>query len=495
MRLDRRRFLIQGASVAVGLAATPTSFGKTTPNSLSALAARMSGPLIVPSDSAYATARLPYNERYDHVHPVAVARPRGVGDLREIVRWARRTNTQLAVRSGGHSYAGYSVTSGLVVDLGALDTVSLAPSGVATVGAGARLVDVEAALAAHGRAIVAGSCATVGIGGLALGGGIGFASRRHGTTSDNVASLGIVTADGRFRTASQAENPDLLWACRGGGGGNFGIVTHFDVRTFPTASVSYFFASWPWSRANAVIDAWQRFAPHAPDDLFTICAVQTGTSSPSIRVFGQLLGSESRLRSLLGPLTAVDGISLSTGASGYLDAQLRWSGCLGKTLAACHIAGESPGGTLGRSAFTAKSDYLHARLGSSGIATITHWIEQAQHAGFGSASLLLDSYGGAINRMSRSATAFVHRDAIASGQYLAYWYHPEGESGALAWTRGFHKAMRPHVSGFAYQNYIDPDLTEWRNAYYGENADRLEAIKAKIDPSRVFRFKQGIVPS
>jgi FAD/FMN-containing dehydrogenase len=401
---------------------------------------------------------------------------------------------RVAVRSGGHSYAGYSTTNGLVVDLTPFDAISLGSSGHVTVGAGARMIDVEAKLAAHGRAVPSGSCATVGIGGLALGGGVGFASRKFGTTSDNVVSLGIVTADGRYRTCSPTENADLYWACRGGGGGNFGVVTHFVLRTHPVPNVSYFFADWPWQHAADVVRAWQAFAPHAPDELFSVCSLGTGAGGPRVTALGQFLGPQQRLRTLLRPLDHVAGLHVTVGSSSYLDAQLRWAGCLGKSVAQCHLVGETPAGTLGRATFAAKSDYVNAPLSRPAANTIVHWIDRAQAEAFGSAALLLDSYGGAINRVPRDATAFVHRDALCSGQYLAYWQRAANGARAVSWLRGFHAAMRPHVSGFAYQNYIDRDLTDWRHAYYGTNYARLRNVKTNVDPNWLFRFAQGIEP-
>ena len=345
------------------------------------------------------------------------------------------------------------------------------------------MIDVVTTFAAQGRAIPTGSCPTVGVGGSALGGGVGLASRKFGTTSDNVLSVGIVTADGRYRRCNKDENQDLYWACRGGGGGNFGVVTDFVFSTHPVSTVSYFTASWPSARIADVIDAWQSLVPEAPEELFSVCTVDSG---PGIHVLGQFLGPEPSLRSLLAPLTRVDGIQLSTGSSSYLQAQLRWAGCLGKTIAECQVAT--------RSSFAGKSDYVNAKLSGAGIDTIAEWLASGR-VNFGSAALLLDSYGGAVNRVPPDQTAFVHRSSLYSLQYLAYWNRSDSEASALEWIRGFHTAMRPHVSGFAYQNYIDADLTTWRHAYYGSNYPRLQSIKAAVDPERVFNFKQGIEPA
>jgi FAD/FMN-containing dehydrogenase len=498
-RINRRTFLVRSGGA---VAATAASGGWILARNaraggdprISALARTVKGPVITPASAAYDQARLVYNTRFDGVRPLGIFRPSSVADVRQVVAWADKTRVPLAVRSGGHSYAGYSTTTGLVVDLRQFESIHLdKAAGTVTIGAGTRLVDVETTLAQQGLAIPTGSCATVGIGGLALGGGVGFASRAFGTTSDNILSLGVVTADGRYRTASAKENPDLFWACRGGGGGNFGIATQFVLRVHPVAGVSYFFADWDWTQAPEVVQAWQRFAPQAPDGLFSICNLKTGTTAPGLQVFGQFLGSETTLNTILKPFVAVPGVKLTLGSSAYLDAQLRWAGCLGKTVAECHLAGETTGGVLPRSTFAAKSDYFNAVLSDVGVATITHWIEQAQANGI-AASLLLDSLGGAINRSQPDATAFVHRNSLNSGQYFTHWTRPDQAAPTIAWLRGFYAAMRPYASGFAYQNYIDRDLTTWEHAYYGTNYARLQHVKKEVDPEGLFHFAQGIRP-
>jgi len=492
---DRRTLLRRGAGFATALAGWQLvggAAGATGPH-LAALQKLVKGPVLVPPSVGYQRARLVYQQRFDNVYPIGVVQPLSPSDIGQIVTWAKKEKVRLVIRSGGHSYGGYSTGGGLVVDLRRMSSVNLnATSGVVTIGAGSRLIDVEAHLAPAGRAIPSGSCATVGIGGLALGGGVGFASRKFGTTSDNVVSLGIVTADGRYLHCSAHENSDLFWACRGGGGGNFGIVTYFDVMSHPVPNVSTFLATWPWSEAAAVIDAWQGFAPVAPDELFSTCYVRTGTPEPSIECFGQFLGPQAQLASLLKPLKDVAGARMNLDSSTYLDAQLRWAGCTGKTIDQCHLVGDTPTGTLARGNFVAKSDYIKAPLSAAALANITHWLDQPQPATFGFGSLALDAYGGAINRIPTDATAFVHRNAMCSAQYLAHWSSPAGEAAAGDWLRGVYAAMRPYVSGFAYQNYIDPELKSWKHAYYSTNYPRLTKIKAQVDPGRLFSFAQAI---
>ena len=269
------------------------------------LANRVKGPVIGRSSPAYAKAHVLFNERFDGIRPLAVVRPANVADVREAILWARKHGIRIRARSGGHSYAGYSTAeNGLLVDLASLAGISVQRAArTASVGPGARLIDVYERLARAGTTIPAGSCPTVAVGGLAQGGGVGFASRKLGTTADNVLALQVVTADGRILTCDPHHHADLYWACRGGGGGNFGIATSFRFRIHPVSQASYFVLTWPWSSAKDVVAAWQRFAPHAPDGLFSICRLATGATQPTVQAFGQFFGSEARLTQLLAPLT------------------------------------------------------------------------------------------------------------------------------------------------------------------------------------------------
>lgn len=494
--LDRRELIVRAAGLVVAGGVLPgtgarRSFARAAVDPrVRELRGLVSGPVLARDSAGYEEARLVYNERFDGVRPLAVVRPAGVADVQAVVRWAQRRGVAIVPRSGGHSYAGYSTGTGVVLDLSSLDAIALSGK-TAVLGAGARLIDVYAALAAKGATIPAGSCASVGVGGLALGGGIGLASRKLGTTSDNLVSLRIVTADGRLLECSAAKHADLFWACRGGGGRNFGIVTDVHVRAAPAGRASYFFASWPWSSGPELIPAWQRWAPHAPDALMTLCRLATGVSGPTLQVFGQYLGPEGDIRRLLRPLVrGASPSSVTTGTSEYLDLMLRWAGCLGRSQAACHLVAEH--GVLQRATFAAKSDYVARPFSAAAVRTLQRKLELRQGSPHGSGALIMDSYGGAIARVPAAATAFVHRSALCSMQYLAYWRAKGDEAASLQWIRGFHDAMRPHVSGEAYQNYIDPDLTTWREAYYGKNYARLAAVKKAYDPDRLFRFPQAI---
>jgi FAD/FMN-containing dehydrogenase len=490
-RMDRRTFVLGTLGLVVGGDAVASARLRAGDPRLRELARVVDGAVIGRGTSAYPSARVLFNERFDGVKPLAVLRAGGAADVRQAILWARKHGIRVRARSGGHSYAGYStVEDGLVIDLSSIEGIAVdKPTRTATVGAGARLIDVYARLANAGGTIPAGSCPTVGVGGLALGGGVGFASRKLGTTADNVIGLTIVTADGRRLACDRRRHADLFWACRGGGGGNFGVVTSFRFRVHPVTRASYFVLTWPWTSMDEAVAAWQRFAPRAPDGLFSVCRLATGTSTPTVQAFGQFFGSEAALVTLLTPLRDVPGASLSTGTSTYLDLMKRWAGCKTFTLDECDLG---PSGSLDRQRFAAKSDYVAKPLSPVGIKTMRSWLEKRQGRGGGAA--ILDSYGGAINRVAPAATAFVHRRQLFSIQYFASIANAAGDASAISWLRGFRAAMHPFASGFAYQNYIDADLVAWEHAYYGSNYPRLRRVKSKYDPDNVFRFRQSIRP-
>lgn len=476
--LDRGELLRGGGALLLAPRMRPASL----PLPLAELQREIAGDVVGRSSGGYDRARLLYNTRYDAYLPLAVVRCRTVSDVQKTIAWSRRHGIRIAARSGGHSYGGYSsLPGGVIVDVSPLARVSVTPDRRAIVGAGAKLIDVYAGLAQHGAAIPAGSCATVGIGGQALGGGIGFLSRKLGTTSDNLLSLTLVTADGQLRTCSATENADLYWACRGGGGGNFGIATRYVFRTAPISTVATFAAEWPWAQAQRVVAAWQSWAPHAPDELFSVCNI---SSAPSIRVSGQFVGTGQRLRQLLSPLVTV-GTPTFVRVTGrtFLEAAEYWAGCA--PVSECRFA---PLGNQTRATFAAKSDYLRRPLPVAAISTILQAIPRAPVRG----SLLLDSYGGALNRVPKGATAFVHRDSLCSLQYLSAWDNPSDAAASISWIRTFYAAMRSYVSGEAYVNYVDPDLAGNPRAYYGQNLPRLASIKRRYDPANVFRFRQSI---
>jgi FAD/FMN-containing dehydrogenase len=442
-----------------------------------ALERAVRGPVVAPGDARYETDRLLFSAVYDHIRPLAIAHPVDAADVSAVVKWARKTGIHIVPRSGGHSYGGYSTTRGVVVDLSHLAGARVV-NGRAVVGPGARLGVIYDALARDGRAIPAGTCPSVGIGGHALGGGFGLASRAWGLASDNLVSAVVVTADGAVITADGDRHADLYWACRGGGGGNFGIVTRLVFRTHAVSRGSFFVATWPWAGVEEVLAAYLAWAPTAPDALGSVCRIAAGPAGPSVQVFGQFLGGESRLNGALRGLRP-SAPKLVVGTSSWLDLVRRWAGCLGHNLPGCSAPSHQ--------VFVGASDYIR-RVPSPGQLAAFRDVVEAR--GSASGALLIDAYGGALNRIAPSATAFPHRNELASIQYFA----AGDATSARAWIDRSRAALAPAVSGDAYVNYIDPGLRNWQRAYYGPNLPRLQRVKRRYDPHNVFHFGQSIRP-
>ncbi|MBA4865557.1 FAD-binding oxidoreductase [Streptomyces sp. PSKA54] len=463
-----------------------------------ALADDLDGPLVRPGDSAWSTARQLYNTRFDTLKPAAVAYVSHADDIRTVLAYARARKVPVAIRNGGHSYAGWSSGDGrLILDVSKLSTVR-ASGGEAVIGAGAKLIDVYRALAAKGLTIPAGSCPTVGVSGLALGGGHGVVSRAYGLTCDSLTQATLISADGRQLTANDKENSDLFWALRGAGNGNFGVVTELRFRTHPAPQAVTANMSWPWSRAAAVLTAWQEWGPDQPDEIWSSCHVENtagGTPAVSVRAvslgtYGELQNAVDRLASAIGAPAS----NVSLKRRSYEESMEVYAGCSAYPEdAMCHLPGSTPGrspqGALGRETYAAASDFFDRSISEAGVRTLLNRIGSVSG---GTGSIALTALGGAVNRVDPTATAFVHRRSRMLAQYIAAWRPGTSGTAARSWLAETHRSLTRHASGAAYQNYTDPTLTNWRKAYYGEAAPRLAQLKTKYDPNRFFTYPQAL---
>jgi FAD/FMN-containing dehydrogenase len=452
------------------------------------------GSLALPSDSSYDQVRLLENPRYDDERPLAVLSVAAAGDVSAGVLFAQDHALPVAIRSGGHSYPGWSgggSPPALVIDCRPLSQVRLDGS-TATVGAGAALAHVYDLLGSAGRAIAGGSCATVGIGGLTTGGGVGVLTRAMGLTCDAVTSMQVVTADGQVRTAKAEKEPDLFWALRGGGGGHLGVVTSFEFATSAAPTLSTVYLEWPISAAPAVVAAWQQWAPSADKRLWSTLKALGGqkhASGPILLLSGTWTGPSSSFdQQLAGLLGQVPAPSVKTiNRRSYRDAMLAYAGCATIPADQCHTG---PGGALDRERLGATSHVAYDELSSAGINDVLDQVEAAQSSGLIEAGISIDALGGVVRDVDPAETAFVHRTALATVQYTAT-FQSGSAAAADSYVRGFRDAMLRHWGNHAYVNYSDATISDYLTAYFGANADRLQSAKQTYDPHDFFTQPQG----
>jgi FAD/FMN-containing dehydrogenase len=442
---------------------------------IDALRAHLLGPVLTPGDAQYDTARRVWNRRYVR-QPAAVIRARDAVDVLRVVAYAREQKLPLAIRSGGHGLAGFGTTDGgVVLDLSLLKRISIdADCGIATVQPGVTSDELARKAADYGLGLSTGAAAAVGMGGLALGGGIGFMVRKYGLTIDSLLSADVVTADGHFITASTTEHAELFWALRGGGG-NFGVITNFQFQLRPVETILGGAILCPAS--VAALRTYLDYAIAAQDELTTIAYVMKAPPSTLVmlivvafvgdleagqRALAPLRNLSPDMRDLTGPMPYPAMFDLTR-----------------ETTVSTHH--------YGRSAFLQElPDVL--------LESLLHEVER----GTGPLSLVqIRPLGGAMARVPADATGFAHRDRRYALLIDNSWdaATPEEESIHTAWGDRLWHLVRPLASG-AYVNFLeDGEEDRIRQAYPGETFDRLAAVKRRYDPDNFFRINHNIHPA
>lgn len=433
--------------------------------------------LLQPSDAEFANYQAAFNTRTS-LTPQLRALCKTVNAVSTMVSWCRSNNLPFAVRCGGHSYEGFSQSSSVVIDTRLIDTITTdTATKTAAVGAGASLGQLYQAIAPHGFAFPGGSCPTVGVSGHLLGGGYGYLARPFGLACDNVLSIDLVDPQGKPIHADAQQNADLFWACRGGGGGSFGIATGYTLRLSKLSSVLTFNIRLPQlsaSRAAAVMKEWQAWAPHAPQtiDSNLVLAKHSG-GGIDLRCAGQSIGTRQELQRELRFLSS----SPTLVSRSYINAVY-------------YFAGSRPGPqgwTYQSSPMKGKSDYATSPIADPGLTALMNEIGAKTDI-----YVICDAYGGAIAKTALDATAFVHRSDLYCLQYGSTWTSPSDTPQRLDEMRQCYAAMRPYVSGAAYVNYCDLDLPDYPVAYWGQNLFRLKQIKSAFDPDNVFKHAQSV---
>jgi FAD/FMN-containing dehydrogenase len=456
------------------------------PDLIDSFKAQLRGTLLQSHDPGYDGARMIWNAMIER-RPAMIARCAGVADVMRCVDFARDHDMPLAVRGGGHNIAGNAICDdGLVIDLSAMRSVHVDPANRrAFVEGGATLADFDHEAQAFGLATPLGINSTTGVGGLTLGGGFGWLTRKHGLTVDNLVSAEVVTARGERMRASATENADLFWAIRGGGG-NFGVVTLFEYRLHPVGpQVMAGLSVYPFDHAKTLLTSYSAFVDSLPDDV-TIWAVMR--KAPPLPFLPPDVHGKDVVVLAFCSTRAPDEV-------------------MGMTDALRHVA-PSCGEHLGAMPYTAwqkafdplltpgaRNYWKSHNFNTLNDGAIDAIIEYAGKLPTEQSEIFLGLLGGQANRMSVEATAYPHRNVMYAMNVHTRWTDPAQDTACIAWAREFFSAATPYAAGSVYINFLTEEEGVRIADAYGPNYQRLAELKAKYDPANLFRRNQNIRPS
>jgi FAD/FMN-containing dehydrogenase len=448
------------------------------------LGGQLQGEAITPDDAGYEEARRVYNAMIDR-RPRVIVRPAGVDDVVTAVRFAADNDLPIAVRGGSHSVPGFGTgDDAVVIDLSSMQRVDVDPSAKTAKAEGGTTWGIfNDATHVHGLATTGGIISTTGIGGLTLGGGIGYLSRGHGLSCDNLVSAEVVTADGSTVTASEQENEDLFWALRGGGG-NFGVVTKFEYRLHPVNEIYGGPILYELDDAQTVLEFYREFIKDSPEEFGGFPAWQIAPPLPFIpedrhgepfMVFVTCwAGPVEKGEDALKPLHDV------------------------APVVAEHV-GPMPYPAI-NSAFDAlvppglqhywKANFVKELTDDA----ITAHLEHGPKVPTVNSTVHIYPINGACHRVAPDETAFAYRDATFAMVIAGMWPDPAENDANTAWVRGFYDATAPHSEEGGYINFMADDDQERIRANYKGNYDRLVEVKRKYDPDNLFRLNQNIKP-
>ncbi|MBM0232810.1 FAD-binding oxidoreductase [Micromonospora sp. STR1_7] len=426
------------------------------------------GEVLTRDHAAYDPARRPVGSAGAARRPLVVLRCRSVRDVVAAVAFARDTGIALAVRSGGHCFAGRSSTDGVLIDVSGLHGVDLSADGTATVGAGVRLGQLYGALHARGQTLPAGCGATVGIAGLVLGGGIGLLGRRHGPTCDRLVAATIVLADGSVVDCDEHREPDLFWALHGAGGGQLGVVTSLRLATITEPMTARVALTCPDADPARVVASWQASAPDAPDDISTSLELAREPGRPVRATVSGVAVDAARAGGWLHDLAREAG----AGAQLFVADPVPFTVAKRALADPCQDVGD---GRL-------RSEYFARPMPAGAVTELIALLGggDARHR----RRLTFTAMGGAYNRVAPEATAFVHRRE----RYLLEHVGHRSDS----WVDASWALAHRHSSHRVYPNFPDPLLDRPAEAYWGTNHARLAAVKRSYDPQHLFGFPQSL---
>lgn len=458
---------VTASSVLAGSAASAAGAGSQ--------GAKLTGTLVYPGDRDYDAARQLWDRLFSSSPRVVVFCDRP-SDAVNAIAWARQHGVPIRARSGRHNLAGWSGTDGgITIDVSKLrDVVVDQSNGTAKVGTGNTQSQVVTALGRSDRVVPTGSEASVGIGGVTLGGGIGFLSRSMGVTCDNLVGLEIAVPHGtdgaKLITVDERHHPDLLWACRGGGGGNFGVATSYTFRTHQLAKASLCEVVWPYADWQAAFAVWQEWS-HTTDTRFGTNFAVLGKQANYVALQGVFTGSEHRMKSLLTPLLAVGNPKLTTKSGSYVQMYDYFN--------------QSDRSTDN---WLFSSSWANKQLPAEAVQVVDAYLSKAPAP---LCNFWCLAFGGATAEVPSGGSAWFHRNALFYTEPGAGWNGSDQTEACESWLAEFEAALSPYVEG-GYVNVPNASAADWETQYYGTNASRLRRVKAAYDPHNVFNFPQSI---
>lgn len=474
--LTRRALLGSAAAIATGTVLGPrwSVAGMSDPTSADWKALRKSidGNVIRQGQNGYGAAYKLFNPRFDPRKPEAVVQCASSGDVREAIAFAQKYGLKCRPKAGGHSYVGASaIKGGMVIDTSLLDKVKYhSGDRTAVVGAGALLYDAHKKLDKDGRTIPTGTCPTVGAAGLTLGGGLGVASRQFGLSCDQVTGLTIVTADGKIRKIDRQHDKNLFWACRGGGGGNFGIVTRFEFTTQKAKPMGIFSMTFPWSSASDVIRGFAKRLEKMPRSSWANLRLEAnGKGGADLEILGVCAaGDQDKEAHAMEKAAGVNASTVSTFQRSFMGG----------------IEFLGGGTTSARTNFAAGSD-IFAKMPKDLADLLPKLVKRHSKDG-GEGTIILDPLTGAVQDVGQGASAFPWRNHLCDVQIyigLPTSASQNAVQAAYDWIDTVHKKVRSYSAG-GYVNYLEPNRSV--ASYYGPNYARLKKVKASYDPDSFF---------
>ena len=448
-------------------------------------------PVSRPGDPGHARFCTSWNGCF-RAAPALVAHVRDAGDVAAALRFARDEGLAVAVRSGGHSFAGASVCDGVVIDVASMSGV--APTdrpGVVAAGGGVRVGALETALYRRfgGSTVTLGSCGSVGVSGLLLGGGFSAMSRVHGLTIDALDEVEAVLADGTVVVANDRSNADLFWALRGGGAG-FAVVTRMLFRVRPWRQAHAVTQHWAWTAGARVLERWSGWIESLPEGASASLVWMTSgdARSSDVRTIVRTERGEAAARRVAASLAEAMGTAPRRTREWSTDAPAARGAepANGPRTANASAFAEA---SIGAGAAGTMAEAFRARRGGADAGS------SGTNAGAeGTAMLLCNAFGGAVAKVAPDATAFAHRRARFLAEFAAEWPsdRPDLDAANRAWVRSTSDAVRSSFGPGSYVNYADPGLRDWRAAYWGANLARLEGIKRAVDPRGALAAKVAV---